>query len=78
MYIGFLSEHGKRIKDDDSFAYALERCMYDIKMSDKFEKEFKDYFSGGISRERMFEFKNDLIDWFFSGDWLYEEEEIYD
>lgn len=74
MYVGFLSEHGKMINDYDAFAYALERCMYDDQLSDEFEKEFNDYFVNGTTSNRMIDFEDDLLDWFYSGDWIYVEE----
>ena len=60
MYIGIGAEKGKEIFDEDAFLYALERSTVGAD-KEEFDKNFP-------------EFHEDLVEWFYSGNWRYKEE----
>lgn len=67
MWIGIGVEKGKRIRDTEAFGYACDRCRY----GDEEERnEFMDIFRKSSDIE---EFANTLVEWFFSGNWIYDE-----
>ena len=58
-YVGILAEEGKEVTVEDAFLYALERCVNGSEEDKKaFEKEFGE----------------ELVEWFFSGNWVEREE----
>ena len=68
-YIGIGPEQGKRVYEEDAFGYALDRCTTDC--ADDFCKEF-----GGvqlITVEDMQDFRRDVVEWFYSGNWYADE-----
>lgn len=68
MYIGIFPEEGKRVHDEDAFSYACER----IERGTGDEKaDFMDCAKESADFE---EFKKDFVDWFYSGNWIYESE----
>lgn len=74
MYAGFLSEQGKIVHDDEAFNYALSRSFGREEDKQLFTKEFQDYFKDGITMDKLNEFQTDLVDWFYSGNWIHREE----
>ena len=64
-YEGFATEKGKFVRAEDALAYAAERCG--IRSIDTTAPDAD-------------EFKEMLVDWFFSGNWLKvnDDEEEYD
>lgn len=76
MYIGFLSEQGKIVRDCDAFAYAVSRCAYQELGKQEFLKEFSGSFSGGLNEKSLELFKVQLVEWFFSGNWIYQKGDI--
>lgn len=76
MYIGIGPENSdKRVLDEDAFSYALEQCLIGADR-DEFKKAFKnDYIHGGGWFLRPKEFREDLVEWFYSGNWTYGKEE---
>lgn len=61
-YSGVGPETGKFVNKEDAFSYAIERCLNGTVEE---QKEFMD------------EFKEVLVEWFYSGNWIEEEREIY-
>lgn len=67
MYIGIGPENGKRIPDREAFGYACDRCLFgDLEEMEVFTKIMKE--STDIK-----EFAKYLTEWFFSGNWVYDE-----
>lgn len=67
MYIGIGPEKGNRIPDREAFGYACGRCLFgDQDETETFIKIMKD--SGDIE-----DFAKCLVEWFFSGNWVYDE-----
>lgn len=66
MYVGLGPEAGKRVNDRDAFSYACERCLFG-------DKEERDMFMR-LAQEcnDIGEFAKVLVDWFYSGNWLYD------
>ena len=75
IYKGIGPESGKKVKQEDAFMYAMEQCTTDpVDM-----QEFCDYFTGvqygKATSEELAEFRTDLVEWFYSGNWIKEEED---
>lgn len=73
MYIGIGPEKGKRVMGADAFSHALERCLIG-EDRDEFEKNFRDYIYSGLWFLHADGFREDLVEWFYSGNWRYKEE----
>ncbi|MGL6199855.1 MAG: hypothetical protein ACRC3H_13080 [Lachnospiraceae bacterium] len=73
MYIGICPEKGKRIKDEDAFSYALERCLIG-EDREEFGNLFTYYIYDGCWFTEIDGFREELVEWFYSGNWQYEEE----
>lgn len=73
VYKGIGPESGKRIREEDAFMYAMERVTTDP--ADM--KEFIEYFTGvrygKATPEEIKDFRTDLVNWFYSGNWIKEE-----
>lgn len=54
-YIGIGPEQGILVETDAAYDYAMNRCLYGTKEE---QEEFKE------------EFKDMLVEWFYSGNWL--------
>lgn len=71
-YIGIGPERGKRVTGEDAFMYAMERITTDQEDM----KEFCDYFTGArygkSTPEELIRFRSELVDWFYSGNWIRE------
>ncbi len=74
VYVGIGPERGKRVNEDDAFMYAMERVTTDPEDA----REFCNYFTGArygkCTVEELAEFRGDLVKWFYSGNWVEEEE----
>ena len=67
MYVGVNKEAGKKVLKEDSFSYACERCRDgDLEMKETFLEIAK-------HSEDMENFAETLIEWFYSGNWVKEE-----
>nr|CAJ1761711.1 hypothetical protein AUSP0088_00012 [uncultured phage] len=67
MYIGVNAEAEKKVLEEDSFSYACERCRAgDLEMKETFLEIAK-------HSEDMENFAETLIEWFYSGNWIKEE-----
>lgn len=67
MYVGIGPEQGKRIPDRDSFEYACKGCQYgSVEEKDTFWMLAKDC-------NTFEEFIKELVEWFYSGNWRYDE-----
>lgn len=73
VYVGIGPESGKRVTEENAFMYAMERCTTDSKDM----QEFCDYFTGvrfGKAKpDELTEFRKDLVEWYYSGNWIKEE-----
>lgn len=68
MYTGIMQETGKTVHDEDAFMYACDRCrLGDIEEKSTFLEYAK-------HAEDMEDFAETLVEWFYSGDWMYKEE----
>lgn len=74
MFVGIGTETGKRVREEDAFMYAME-CVTTVPED---AQDFCNYFTGvryGKSTpEELTEFRKDLVEWFYSGNWIKEEE----
>lgn len=66
MYIGIGPENGKRVSDREAFGYACERCL---KGEPEEQKEFMCIVK---SCETIEEIASTVVEWFFSGNWIYD------
>lgn len=72
VYIGIGPEKGKRVMAEDAFMYAMERVTTD----DQDMQEFCDWFTGvrygKVEPEELAQFRTELVEWFYSGNWMEE------
>lgn len=63
MYIGILSNKGKEIEDDEALTYIKSNITNSEleEVIDCYTNEYTD---------------NELVEWYFSGNWIYEENQI--
>lgn len=73
MYVGIGPEYGKRIQDENAFMYAMERITTDSQDMEEFKKEFMPF--GKVSLPDLEDFRELLVEWFYSGNWIKEEED---
>lgn len=71
-YEGINSNCGKVVQEKEAFGVAMASILNDEEEYEEFEKEFgRRLLLGTISCRSAFEeFAKDVVDWFFSGDWL--------
>lgn len=70
MYIGIGAEEGKKVSDKMAYSYAFHRCLTtEIKGFAQFCVDLEP------EKEELEVFKKELVDWFYSGNWVYEKEE---
>ncbi len=68
MYIGILTESGKRVSDEDAFSYACERIEHGT-------AEEKQMFLRLARESEAFEqFVERLTEWWYSGNWIKKED----
>lgn len=66
------------VKDEDAFGYAIEHC-FDLETVDDFLSEFGEIMFTNLNMSKLDEFKQDVIDWFYSSEWThYDEDEEED
>ena len=66
MWIGVNRERGNRIPDREAFGYACNRCRYG-------DTEERTTFMEILQNSKDVEdFASSLVEWFFSGDWIYD------
>ena len=68
MYTGIAQETGRTVHEDDAFSYACDR----IRTGTIEEKET--FLEISRHAESMEDFVETLVEWFYSGDWMYKEE----
>lgn len=67
MYTGINAEAGEKVMEEDAFSYACERCRAgDLEMKETFLEIAK-------HSEDMEDFTETLVGWFYSGNWVKEE-----
>ena len=71
MFFGIGPEQGKKVKDEDAFMYAMERCTTDY--AEEFLNEFIFYSIRKPSELQVF--REDVVEWFYSGNWIFKESE---
>ena len=79
MFKGVAENYGKNISSKDAFSYALERVFTNPKDTREFCKEFPQFNIKILADDcQLAEFKHDLVEWFYSGNWIYKNEESED
>lgn len=75
-YEGINTNNGKRVEEEDAFAYAMDCILKDDEEYEEFEREFGGRFIlGSLScRSAFLNFAKDFVEWFYSGDWLCRKE----
>lgn len=68
MYIGIGKNSKLRVFDEDAFCVACEKCRTGT------DEEKEMFFFLVKDSKSMEEFSERLVEWFYSGDWIYEEE----
>lgn len=72
MFKGVAENYGKNISSKDAFSYALERVFTNPKDRQYFCKEFPNFSLKILADDySLEEFKADLVEWFYSGNWVY-------
>ena len=66
MYIGILTESGKRVSDADAFSYACERIEHGA------EEEKQMFMKLAQESESFEQFAGMVVEWWYSGDWIKE------
>ncbi len=67
MYIGVGPEEGNRIPEREAFGYACNRCLFGDSEEERVFLELLD------DSEDLEEFSKKLVEWFFSGNWFYDD-----
>lgn len=75
VYVGIGPESGKRVKEEDAFMYAMERVTTVEDDAQDFCNNFTGVKYGKSTPEELKEFRDDLVKWFYSGNWIEIEEE---
>lgn len=70
VYVGIGRESGKRVKEEDAFMYAMERVTTAKKDAQDFCNNFTGIRYGKSTPEELKEFREDLVKWFYSGNWI--------
>lgn len=65
MYYGIVENEGKRVSDTDAFSYACEQVEAG---GDELQAEFMEI---AASSDSFFEMRQRVIEWFYSGSWIY-------
>lgn len=68
MYVGILTEQGKSVHDADAFPYACERVESGT------VEEQAEFMSIAADSADFTEFAARVVEWFYSGDWIYQNE----
>lgn len=68
MYIGINENKKYKVKDADAFCVACEMCNVGTK------EEQKGFMQIAKTSDDIEEFAERLVEWFYSGNWIYEEE----
>lgn len=68
MYVGILTEQGKRVHDADAFSYACERVESGT------VEEQAEFMSIAADSADFAEFAARVVEWFYSGNWIYQKE----
>lgn len=74
IYVGIGPEQGKRVSEEDAFMYAMERVTTDPEDAREFCDSFTGVRYGKSSVEELAEFRKDLVGWYYSGNWMEEED----
>ena len=67
MYTGIAAETGKTVHDEDAFSYACDRCRTGT------IEEQETFLEIAKHAEDMEDFVETLVEWFYSGNWIYKE-----
>ncbi len=71
-YEGIGAERGKRISQEDAFGYACDRCLSGT------DEEQVTFMELAMSTDTMEKFASELVEWFYSGNWMAVREEYED
>lgn len=69
-YMGTGPEQGKRVMEQDAFMYAMERVTTVPEDMEDFCRNFTGVRYGMVRPEELAEFRKDLVEWFYSGNWI--------
>ena len=69
-YRGVCSEKGKFVEEADAFEYALQETRNSKKEQTDFLRCFGEEFNQSALADE--EFKQEFVEWFFSGNWIRE------
>ena len=72
FYKGIGPEEGKVVPQEDAFSYACERCLSGT------DEEQVVFMEMAMVTATMEDFADSLVEWFYSGSWIEEKEEIYE
>lgn len=64
MFKGIGPEAGKKIREQDAFSYACERCLTGT------EEEHRTFLEIAQNSKDMLEFASALLGWYYSGNWI--------
>lgn len=79
MFRGIAENYGKNISASDAFSYALERVFSNKKDTHEFCEAFPQFNIKILADDyQLEEFKHDLVEWFYSGNWVHKNEESDD
>ena len=70
VYVGIGPESGKRVKEEDAFMYAME-CVTTVEEdAQDICNNFTGVRYGKSTPEELVKFRKDLVDWFYSDNWI--------
>lgn len=75
MYCGIGIERGKRVYEEDAFGYAMDRITSDRADAEEFCHAFAGCNMILGSPDDLAKFRDDVVEWFYSGNWVKEEKD---
>lgn len=76
IYIGIGSESGRTVREEDAFMYAMERVTTVEKDMEEFCEHFTGVRYGMATKKEIMDFREDLVNWFYSGNWIRSDENV--
>ena len=75
MYKGICSNFGITVEEENAFSYALEKCFNECQRAfSEFLVEIECNLLMILSDKKKLQwFKNELVEWFYSGNWVKED-----
>lgn len=66
---------GEQVDEYNAFCYAIDKCTSNLEDMEDFLKNFMNGVISYPTMEELIAFRKDLVEWFFSGDWIRLEDE---